>query len=99
MGEIMSPCMLLVSYSRQGKKFRSTEDPGQKPFSYTAGSGVIKGWDKGALGMQIGEIRKLDIPADEGYGANGFPHWGIPPDADLEFTLECLKIMRGGDEL
>ena len=25
----------------------------------------------GCLGMALGEVRKLDIPADEGYGANG----------------------------
>ena len=61
------------------KKFWSTKDAGQKPFTYQAGvGGVIKGWDQGCLGMQIGEVRKLRIPADEGYGAGGFPAWGIP---------------------
>mmetsp|Transcript_97953 Transcript_97953/g.193893 ORF Transcript_97953/g.193893 Transcript_97953/m.193893 type:complete len:119 (+) Transcript_97953:73-429(+) len=76
-----------------GKKFWSTRDPGQKPFSYEAGVGkVITGWDQGCLGMQVGESRKLVIPADEGYGANGFPAWGIPPGGILEFTLECLEI-------
>mmetsp|Transcript_49414 Transcript_49414/g.92622 ORF Transcript_49414/g.92622 Transcript_49414/m.92622 type:complete len:116 (-) Transcript_49414:242-589(-) len=75
-----------------GQKFWSTKDPGQKPFSYEAGRGkVIKGWDQGCLGMKEGEERKLVIPADEGYGAGGFPAWGIPPGATLEFTLECLK--------
>merc|ERR1719473_390912 len=82
-----------------GKKFWSTKDPGQKPFTYTAGGGVITGWDKGALGMRKGETRKLLIPGDEGYGANGFPAWGIPAGATLEFTLECLKIKRGNSEL
>ena len=76
-----------------GKKFWSTKDPGQQPFTYQAGVGkVIKGWDQGCLGMQIGETRKLVIPADEGYGANGFPAWGIPPGGTLDFTLECLSI-------
>merc|ERR1719383_571406 len=76
-----------------GKKFWSTKDPGQKPFSYTAGVGqVIKGWDQGLLGMAIGEVRKVTIPADEGYGAAGFPAWGIPPGGTLEFTLEVLSI-------
>jgi peptidylprolyl isomerase len=76
-----------------GKKFWSTKDPGQQPFSYQAGvGGVIKGWDQGCLGMKIGETRKLTIPGHEGYGAGGFPAWGIPPNGTLEFTLECLKI-------
>ena len=58
-------------------------------------SQVITGWDQGLLGMQIGEERKLTIPADEGYGAAGFPAWGIPPNGTLEFTLEVLKIEWG----
>lgn len=53
---------------------------------------VITGWDQGCLGMMVGEERQLTIPAEEGYGANGFPAWGIPPGATLEFTLECIKV-------
>merc|ERR1712144_72547 len=57
-----------------GQKFWSTKDPGQQPFSYQAGvGGVITGWDQGCLGMKIGEIRELIIPAKEGYGDGGFP--------------------------
>merc|ERR1712038_949082 len=76
-----------------GKKFWSTKDPGQNPFTYQAGVGaVITGWDQGLLGMQLGGERKLRIPANEGYGAGGFPAWGIPPNGTLEFTLEVLEI-------
>merc|ERR1740130_528369 len=75
------------------KKFWSTKDPGQKPFTYQAGVGkVITGWDQGCLGMKVGEERNLTIPGEEGYGAKGFPAWGITPNATLQFTLECLKI-------
>jgi peptidylprolyl isomerase len=73
------------------KKFWSTKDKGQQPFEYTAGvGGVIKGWDQGCLGMKIGEVRQLTIPADEGYGANGFPAWGIPPNGGLYFGARAL---------
>merc|ERR1711918_129604 len=76
-----------------GKKFWSTKDPGQKPFTYQAGVGkVITGWDQGCLGMKVGESRELVIPAAEGYGEKGFPAWGIPPGGTLEFSLECLAI-------
>ena len=76
-----------------GKKFWSTKDPGQQPFSYTAGVGmVITGWDQGLLGMTVGEERMVTIPADEGYGEGGFPQWGIPAGGTLEFTLEVLSI-------
>ena len=78
------------------KKFWSTKDPGQQPFSFSAGVGqVIKGWDRGVLGMQKGEKRRLKIPAAEGYGANGFPAWGIPAGATLIFEIEILKISLG----
>jgi len=76
-----------------GKKFWSTKDPGQQAFTCQYGVGqVITGWDQGCLGMTVGEERKLTIPGKEGYGAQGFPAWGIPPNATLEFTLECLAI-------
>ena len=32
-------------------------------------------------------MRKLRIPAHEGYGARGFPAWGIPADATLLFEV------------
>ena len=76
-----------------GKKFWSTKDPGQQPFSYQAGVGkVIPGWDQGCLGMKTGEVREIVIPAKEGYGERGFPAWGIPPGGTLVFTIEVLKI-------
>mmetsp|Transcript_11398 Transcript_11398/g.18566 ORF Transcript_11398/g.18566 Transcript_11398/m.18566 type:complete len:148 (-) Transcript_11398:862-1305(-) len=76
-------------------KFWSTKDPGQKPFQFQAGVGsVIKGWDMGCLGMKKGEIRALEIPFDEGYGAGGFPAWKIPPHATLQFEIEILDIQK-----
>jgi FKBP-type peptidyl-prolyl cis-trans isomerase len=63
----------------------------EAPVDLTFGS-VITGWDQGCLGMAIGEERELLIPAEEGYGAGGFPAWGIPPGGTLNFTLECLSV-------
>ena len=75
------------------KKFWSTRDPGQRPFTYKAGvGGVITGWDQGLLGAATGESRKLDIPAEEGYGAKGFPAWGIPPNGGLYFEITVVEI-------
>ena len=75
------------------QKFWSTKDQGQQPFTYKAGVGaVITGWDQGLLGAKVGEHRKLSIVAAEGYGARGFPAWGIPPNGDLFFEIEILSI-------
>merc|ERR1719261_946710 len=95
--EITKGCSAMVHATgvvqQTGKKFWSTKDPGQEPFTYQAGvGGVITGWDQGALGMKVGEIRKLVIPANEGYGESGFPAWGIPPGGVLEFTIECISV-------
>jgi FKBP-type peptidyl-prolyl cis-trans isomerase len=74
-----------------GTKFDSSRDRG-RPFSFTLGQGrVIKGWDNGVPGMQVGGLRKLSIPAEEGYGSRGAGN-SIPPNANLVFEVELLEI-------
>ncbi|MBI2647892.1 MAG: FKBP-type peptidyl-prolyl cis-trans isomerase [Candidatus Wildermuthbacteria bacterium] len=63
------------------------------PFEFTLGRGeVILGWDEGMVGMKKGEVRKLVIPPDYGYGQYGTPGGAIPPNATLVFTVELLSI-------
>ena len=74
-----------------GTKFDSSVDRGQ-PFSFRLGAGrVIKGWDEGVAGMKVGGKRKLSIPPDLGYGNRGAGS-AIPPNAELIFEVELLKI-------
>lgn len=75
-----------------GTKFDSSHDRKQ-PFSFRLGAGqVIKGWDEGVAGMKVGGTRKLIIPANLGYGASGAAGV-IPPNAQLTFVVELLKVM------
>ncbi|KAI6701626.1 hypothetical protein NL676_015950 [Syzygium grande] len=84
-----------TGYGKNGdlsQKFWSTKDPGQKPFSFKIGQGsVIKGWDEGVLGMQLGEVARLRCSPDYAYGPSGFPDWGIQPNSILVFEIEVLS--------
>jgi FKBP-type peptidyl-prolyl cis-trans isomerase len=80
-----------IGWLKDGKKFDSSLDSGQ-PFQFTLGGGqVIAGWDNGMVGMQVGGVRRLIIPAAMGYGAQG-AGGVIPPNATLVFEVKLLKI-------
>jgi len=80
--------------AQNGQKFDSSVDRGQ-PFTFTIGVGqVIQGWDVGVMSMSLGEESELHIPSQMGYGANGAGNV-IPPNADLNFKVQLLKINSG----
>jgi len=81
-----------TGWLENGTKFDSSVDRG-KPFEFVLGTGsVIKGWDQGVEGMKVGGKRKLTIPSDLAYGANGVGGGLIPPNATLIFEVELLGI-------
>jgi peptidylprolyl isomerase len=87
--------MVTVHYTgtlTNGKKFDSSV--GGQPFQFVIGVGqVIPGWDEGVMSMKVGGKRKLVIPPQLGYGAQG-AGGVIPPNATLNFDVELLDVAR-----
>ena len=82
--------MHYTGWLTNGQKFDSSHDRGT-PFQFKLGAGkVIMGWDEGIKGMQVGERRRLTIPAKLGYGSSGAGR--IPPGATLIFEVELMEI-------
>jgi FKBP-type peptidyl-prolyl cis-trans isomerase FkpA len=75
----------------RGAKFDSSKDR-DSPFDFPLGGGrVIRGWDEGVQGMQVGGIRILTIPPELGYGVRGVGGV-IPSNATLVFEVELLGV-------
>jgi peptidylprolyl isomerase len=74
-----------------GQEFDASWDTGS-PFPVQLGAGmVIAGWDKGLVGIKKGGRRKLTIPPELGYGAEGYPP-DIPPNETLVFVVDAVDI-------
>ncbi len=79
-----------VGKLQNGQEFDSSRKRGET-FEFKVGSGmVIRGWDEGVIGMQVGGERILVIPPEMAYGENGIGP--IPPDATLIFSVELVSI-------
>jgi FKBP-type peptidyl-prolyl cis-trans isomerase len=86
---------VLVHYTAylDGNKIESSLDRGI-PFQFKIGSGkVIKGFEEGLMGMKVGGSRKVIIPPNLGYGAEGHGK-KIPPNATLTYEIKLLSCDR-----
>ena len=85
-----------------GETFDSSE--GRAPLEFEVGGGmVIKGFDEGVAGMQVGEKKTVNIPFDEAYGPRNpemlveFPRDKFPKDMELELGMP-LMMNNGADQ-
>ena len=94
-GDVVS--MNYTGRLEDGTVFDSNIDPKfghVEPFVFTLGAGqVIAGWDKGIVGMKVGEKKTLVIPPENAYGERGAGGI-IPPNATLIFDVELLAIIK-----
>ena len=82
--------LLYTGYLADGTEFDSSAKHGGDPIVIQYGKhGVIPGWDTGLDGMRVGGKRRLFIPYELAYGANGQPPT-IPGKTELIFDVEFV---------
>jgi FKBP-type peptidyl-prolyl cis-trans isomerase 2 len=86
---------------RSGETFDSSE--GREPLEFTVGSGqVIKGFDQGVMGMQIGDKRTVEIAVVDAYGEKQdemiieFPKNQFPEDMNPEVGMQLMMNNGSG---
>jgi FKBP-type peptidyl-prolyl cis-trans isomerase 2 len=86
---------------RNGEIFDSSN--GKEPLEFTVGSGqVIKGFDEGVKGMQVGDKKKVEINVEDAYGDKSqdmiieFPKAQFPPDMNPEIGQQLMMSNGSG---
>lgn len=78
-----------------GTQFDSTLAHGN-PDGFVLGSGrMLAGLDQGIAGMQVGGRRRLTIPPELGYGAQGGFNGTVPPNATVVYEIELVDVQPG----
>ena len=85
---------------QNGETFDSSQ--GRDPLEFTVGGGqVIKGFDQGVMGMQVGDKRTVEIEVTDAYGEKNeemvieFPKTQFPPDMKPEVGMQLM--MNNGE--
>lgn len=80
-----------------GSKVDSSHDHAPpEPLPMVLGStALIDGWVEGVTGMRMGERRRLVLPYNLAYGADG--RAGIPPFSPLVFEVELAEHVPAGE--
>jgi len=103
MQQVKSGDKVKVNYTgklRNGETFDSSE--GREPLEFTVGGGqVIKGFDQGVMGMQVGDKRTVEIEVVDAYGEKNqdmvieFPKTQFPADMKPEPGMQLM--MNNGE--
>jgi FKBP-type peptidyl-prolyl cis-trans isomerase 2 len=86
---------------RSGETFDSSE--GRDPLEFTVGQGdVIKGFDEGVKGMQVGDKKTVEINVEDAYGEKNqemiieFPKAQFPPDMNPSVGMQLMMNNGAG---
>jgi peptidylprolyl isomerase len=89
-------CLVMKYYGTLATDGTVFDENFTKPtgFQFPLGQGqVIQGWDQGLVGMKVGGMRRLVIPAALAYGAQS-PSPAIPANSDLVFVVKLVSIQN-----
>ena len=81
----------------KAKPVQSSREPNPRtgkvePFSFKVGDPrLVKGWNEGMIGMQVGGLRRLWLPPELGWGANAMGD-DIPANSSVIFEIELLEM-------
>lgn len=65
------------------------------PLAFRIGApAIIRGLSEGVVGMRVGGLRRIRIPARLAHGSKGTAR--IPPDSDLTYDVELVGVSRPG---
>ena len=88
---------------RSGETFDSSE--GREPLEFTVGGGqVIKGFDDGVTGMQVGDKKTVEISVEDAYGQKEedrmveVPKTQFPPDIDPQAGMQLMMSDGSGQQ-
>lgn len=86
---------------RSGETFDTSD--GREPLEFTVGSGqVIKGFDQGVMGMQVGDKKTVEIQVADAYGEKQqemmieFPKNQFPEDMKPEVGMQLMMNNGAG---
>jgi peptidylprolyl isomerase len=78
---------------------------GRNPLEFEVGSGtVIKGFDNGVTGMQVGEKKTINIPVEDAYGPVNtdmlieYPKDQFPSDLKVEVDMPLMMSSASGEQ-
>lgn len=79
-----------IGWRPDGKIFdQSIDIENNKLKTPLTGGSFIEGWDQGVVGMRIGGVREITMPASMAYGSEGAGE-DIPPDTPLRFIVMII---------
>jgi FKBP-type peptidyl-prolyl cis-trans isomerase FkpA len=77
-----------IGWNPDGKIFDQSID-GNKLKAPIPGGNLIAGWNEGVIGMKLGGVRVITMPADKAYGDKGSGDL-IPPHTPLKFIVLAI---------